>query len=403
MESENTGAGLACVSRRSLVTGAALLSAVRPAMSQAPGSYFAYVGAYTDKGRGIHLYRMDAATGRLTQLKTFSGLANPSSIALDPMRRFLYAAHEIGNYKGTTNGAVSAWSIDRSTGDLTALNDVSSGGRGPAHLSVHPAGRHVLVSNYGGGNVAVLPIQSNGSLGEATDVQAHTGPLGPRRAVYAWPGSFADSGHDAPHAHMIEADHAGRYVFSSDLGTDRIFIWKFDAANGRLVANDQPFLQALPGAGPRHFAFHPNGRWFYSINEEDSTLTFSLYDPANGTLQQRQTIGTLPDAFAGTNFTSEIMVSPDGRFVYGANRLYDTIAIFEINQSTGNVNRLAEEWTRGSYPRNFAIDPTGKFMYVLHTRSDNITVFRIEEGGRRLAFTGQFVPNGNPSHMLFLT
>jgi 6-phosphogluconolactonase (cycloisomerase 2 family) len=201
---------------------------------------------------------------------------------------------------------------------------------------------------------------------------------------------------------MIMTDPAGKYAFSADLGTDRIFIWKFDAANGKLTPNDQPFMQAIAGAGPRHFAFHPNGRWFYSINEEDSTLTFSTYDASNGTLHPKHTMTTLPDRFAGTNYTSGIIVSPDGKYVYGLNRLHDSIAIFEIDQTSGDVRRLHEEWTRGDYPRHLTIDPTAQFLYVLNQRADNIATFRIEEGGRKLTFTGQYTPLGNPNRMLFL-
>lgn len=394
---------LSAVSRRALLRGAAAFTAVRPvpAFQSGEGPFLAYVGTYTDRGKGIYLFRMNRSTGALTQVKTFENTPSPSALALHPFGTYLYAANEISNFNGTRTGSVSAFAINRSNGDLTPLNVVSSQGGGPAHLSVHPSGRYVLVSNYGGGNVAVLPIQSNGGLGDATDVQNHVGPLGPRRAVYAWPGSFAISGHDAPHAHMIESDLTGRFVLSTDLGTDRIFIWKFDAMNGKLIPNDTPFAQAIPGAGPRHLSFHPNGRWVYTVNEEDSTLTFFGYDPERGFLQPRHTVPTLPDNFAGTNFTSEIMVF--GKYVYTANRLYDTIAIFEIDPTTGDVTRVGDEWTRGSYPRNFAIDPTGSYMHVLNQRSDNAATFRLEDGGRKLTFTGQFTPIGNPSSMVFLT
>jgi 6-phosphogluconolactonase len=404
METEQRRSVAGVVSRRALLKGAAVLTAVRPGLAQeeAPSSFLAYVGTYTNKGKGIHLFRMNATTGALVELKAFES-PNPSALAFDPFKKFLYAANEVSNFNGTRNGSVSAFAVDRANGDLTLLNVVSSQGGGPAHLSVDPSGRYVLVSNYGGGNIAVLPIQGDGSLGEATDVQAHTGPLGPTRAAFGWPGSFAISGHDAPHAHMIEADPAGRFVFSTDLGTDRIFIWKFDTINGKLTPNDQPYVQALPGAGPRHFAFHPNGRWFYSVNEEDSTVTFFTYDATSGSLQARHTIATLPDGFGGTNFTSEIAVTPDGKYVYAGNRLYDTVAIFAIDPESGDIRRIGDEWTRGSYPRHFVLDPTGRFFYVLNQRSDNIATFRVEEGGARLAFTGRFTPSGNPSMMVFLT
>jgi 6-phosphogluconolactonase (cycloisomerase 2 family) len=346
---------------------------------------------------------MDPSTGGLRELAAFRDVDNPSALAFDPMRRFLYAANEIGNYKGGTTGAVSAYAVNRANGNLTFINSASSGGGGPAHVSVDPSGKYVLPANYGGGNVALLPIQPDGGVGDPTDVQALTGPLGPRRAVYGWPGSFANSGHDRPHAHMFETDPAGKYAFAADLATDRIFIFKLDTANGKLTPNDQPFLQALGGAGPRHFVFHPNSKWFYHVNEEDSTVTFSLYDASNGALQSKQTLAALPDNYAGTSYASEIGLSPDARYLYSLNRLFDSIAIFEVNQTTGELTKLGHEWTRGAYPRHFAIDPSGKFMYVLNQNSDQIATFRVEDGGRRLAFTGNFTPVGNPSMMVFLT
>ena len=400
MSIERTAGAL---SRRALLRSAAGLAAAGAAQAFQSTPQFAYVGTYTSRGRGIHLYQVDA-NGGLRQLAAFRDVDNPSALAFDPTRRFLYAANEIGNYRGGTTGAVSAYAVNRSNGNLTFINAASSGGGGPAHVSVDPSGKYVLPANYGGGNVALLPVQPDGGVDEPTDVQALTGPLGPMRAVYGWPGSFAISGHDRPHAHMFETDPAGKYAFAADLATDRIFIFRLDAANGKLIPNEnQPYLQALGGAGPRHFVFHPNSRWFYHVNEEDSTVTFSLYDASNGTLRSQQTLAALPDKFAGTAFASEIGLSPDQRYLYSLNRLYDSVAIFEVNQTTGELTKVGDEWTRGDYPRHFAIDPTGRFMYVLNQRSDHITTFRIEDGGRRLAFTGNFTPVGMPSMMVFLT
>lgn len=382
------------ISRRALFAGAGALAALRRSPAQAGRTMLAYVGTGTERGKGIHLFRADASTGALTEIKVAAETPNPTWLEFDKTGRFLYATN------ASRKGTVSAFSVDRSNGDLKFLNAVSSEGGGPTHLDV--AGSFVLVANYGGGTVAVLPIRPDGSLGPATDVKRHEGPLGPAKPVSAPPGSFAVSGHEAPHPHMIMADPGERYAFSADLGTDRIFIWKFDRAAGKLTPNDQPFVQASPGAGPRHFDFHPNGRWFYSINEEDSTLTFFLYDPSRGRLQPRRTLSTLPDGYAGTNFTSGIIVSPDGKYVYGLNRIHDSTAIFEIDQGSGDIKRVGEEWTRGDYPRHLTIDPTGKFLHVLNQRADHIATFRIESGGRRLAFTGRYTPIGDPNRMLFL-
>jgi 6-phosphogluconolactonase (cycloisomerase 2 family) len=313
----------------------------------------------------------------------------------------LYAANETATFQGTNSGSVSAFSIDRSNGHLAPLNTVSSQGAGPAHLSVHPSGKHVLVANYAGGTVAVLPIGSNGELGSATDVKEDVGTVGSTHATSAPPGSFAISGHDRPHAHMIQADPTGRFVLASDLGLDQILIWKFDIQQGTLTANNPAFVRLPPGDGPRHFAFHANGRWLYSLQEEASTLVLFDFDATRGTLTAKQTISTLPKDFTGTSFTSEVMVSPSGRFVYVANRLHDTLAVFAIGKG-GVLAWAGEVWTRGDYPRSFNIDPTGNFLYVCNQRSDVITAFRINRETGNLTFTGQYTPVGTPAIIIFL-
>jgi 6-phosphogluconolactonase len=409
---------LGAVSRRSVLKSAVVLAASRRARAAAKGIVLAYVGTYTPNGQGIHRFQVDLTTGALTQPKIFPSTTNPSWIAFDPTHNFLYAGNEISNFSGTTTGSVTAYSVNQSNGDLTALNTVTSGGSGPAHLSVDPLGKFVFVANYGGGNVAVIPIQANGSLANPTDVVNDTTAcspacaLGPTHAAKAPPGSFAISGHDAPHAHMIQADPAGNYVIANDLGLDLTIVWKLDRTTGKLTNHQK--VPSSAGAGPRHFAFHPNGRWFYSINEEASTLTFMTYDAATGTLTPQTEISTLPRAFVGTNFTSEVIVSRDGRFVYGCNRLHDTVAIFAVDGS-GRPALIGEEWTRGDYPRNCNIDPTGNYLYACNHRGDSVTIFRINDSGRNddgkhddghhghLRFTGQYVPVGSPAVITFLT
>jgi 6-phosphogluconolactonase (cycloisomerase 2 family) len=284
---------------------------------------------------------------------------------------------------------------------LTLLNTVSSHGAGPAHLSVHPSGKYVLVANYAGGTVAVLPILARGELGAATEVKHDQGPVGPAHAASAPPGSFAISGHDAVHAHMIQADPSGRFVLAADLALDRILIWRFDAARGTLSANDPPWVALPPGDGPRHFVFHPNGRWLYSLQEESSTLVTFDYDAARGALAPKQTVSSLPKGFAGTNFTSELRISPDAHFLYAANRLHDSIAWFSIGEG-GGLTFAGEEWTRGDYPRSFTIDPTGGFLYTCNQRSDAIACFRVNRQTGGLAFTGQYTPVGTPAIVVFL-
>jgi len=405
-------------SRRGLLRGAAALALSGPALGPArqnratlpSGSRLAYVGTYSSpqgpegsrgRGEGIYLFEMDPSTGALSQRELFRNGSNPSCLALDPSRTHLYAANETTTFQGTNSGSVSAFSIDRSNGHLTLLNEVSSQGAGPCHLSVHPSGRHVLVANYAGGTVAVLPIRPDGALGPASDVKPGQGTVNRTRATSAPAGSFAMSGHDRPHAHMIQADPSGEFVLASDLGLDQIFIWKFDAKKGALSANNPASAPLPPGDGPRHFAFHPNGRWFYSLQEEASTLVTFDYDGTSGRLTAKQTVSSLPKGFRGTNYTSEVMVSADGKFVYAANRLHDSIAWFSIGEA-GTLTFAGEEWTRGDYPRTFTIDPAGNFLYSCNQRGDAITTFRINRETGNLTFTGQYTPVGTPSIVIFL-
>jgi 6-phosphogluconolactonase (cycloisomerase 2 family) len=258
-----------------------------------------------------------------------------------------------------------------------------------------------MVANYFGGSVAVFPILPDGKLGPASDVKKDAGTVGPRKATNAPVGSFAISGHDMPHAHMIAADTSGRFVFSVDLGLDQIFIWKFDERTGVLSPNEPASISFPPGDGPRHFAFHPTGRWFYSLQEEASTIVHFDYDPALGRFTERKTISSLPPGFAGSSFSSEILVSADGRFVYAGNRLHDGIACFAIGE-TGELKFVGEEWTRGDYPRSFNFDPTGNFLYSCNQRADALTTFRVDKKSGALAFTDQYTPVGNPSCIVFL-
>jgi 6-phosphogluconolactonase len=393
-------------SRRGFLKASTTLAAAAtqiPAMAQSSsGQVIAYIGAYTDKGKGIHMFSVNPTDGTLTPTKVLTGIVNPSAIAFSPNKKFLYAVNEISNYNGTTNGSVTSISVDSATGDLRILNAVSSEGGGPAHVTVDPSGKWVFAANYGGGSATVLPIMPDGSLGAATDVKKISGPIGPKNAVDAPPGSFAISAHDAPHVHMVEADPGGNYVFVAELGTDRIYVYALDKTRGTLTPANPEFVQASPGAGPRHFVFHPNGRLVYAITEEGSTMMVMDYDPSSGKLTYKgQTASTLPPGFAGTNFPSGVYISPDGNYLYGLNRLYDSIVTFDVNPDGWLLNPRWT-WTRGSYPRELAVEPNGNFMYVAHSRSDNVTSFRIDKTTGNLAFTNQWVPVGNPSSIAFL-
>jgi 6-phosphogluconolactonase (cycloisomerase 2 family) len=352
-------------------------------------------------GRGIHIFDVDRSTGALTPSAVVEIGTSPSCLVVNPAGTRLYSANETDRVGADKHGSVSAFAVDRTGGRLQLLNTVGSGGAGPTYVSLHPGGRHVLVANYFGGSVAVLPIQADGRLGEASDVKVDAGAVGPTRATNAPPGSFAISGHDRTHAHMIEADRSGRFVLHADLGLDRIVVWRFDDQRGTLTPNDPPSVALPAGDGPRHLRFHPNGRWVYSIQEESSTIALFDYDPASGRLSMRQTISTLPPGFAGSSFSSEIVLSTDGRYVYAGNRLHDSIGILSVG-ADGTLTYVGEEWTRGDYPRSFTVEPAGRFLYCCNQRGDNITVFRVDAASGGLAFTGHYTGVGNPSSIAFV-
>jgi len=384
--------------------------------SEAVGPLMAYVGTFSSplgdvlptqvdlppgNGRGIHLFQVDRGTGAMTPAGIFEMGTSPGCLAVNTAGTHLYSANETDHVGENKEGTVSAFAINRANAKLDLLNTVRSGGAGPTNVSIHPSRQFLLVANYFGGSVSVLPILPDGRLGEATDVKNDAGTIGPTTAVNAPPGSFAFSGHDRTHAHMIQADPVGRFVLHADLGLDQIFVWKFDVQKGLLTPNDPPTVSLPPGDGPRHFHFHPNGKWFYSIQEEGSTLVLFDYDATTGRLASRQTISTLPPGFVGSNFCSEILVSADGKFVYAGNRLHDSIGIFSVGP-TGELTHLGDEWTRGNYPRSFNFDPTGQFLYCCNQRADNIAVFRIDGKNGGLNFTGHYAAVGNPSIIVFL-
>ncbi|AMY08965.1 6-phosphogluconolactonase [Luteitalea pratensis] len=412
------------LTRRSFVTAATGLASVAPALargatsqaSTSSGGLFAYVGTYSSppvdappgkvdlppgNGRGIHIFRVDRTTGTLTAAGVTDHYTSPSALVFDATGTHLYSTNATDLVDNGASGTVSAFTVDRTSGQLQLLNSVASGGTGPTYASVHRGGRHLLVANYAGGSVAVLPILPDGRLGPATDVKKTTGVVGPKRATHAPPGSFAISGHDTPHAHMIGTDPAGRFVIVPDLGLDRIFVWAFDANAGTLSPADPPSVALPPGDGPRHFAFHRDGRWLYAIQEEGSTIVLFDYDAERGRLSARQTISSLPAGYAGSNFCSGILISQDGRFVYAGNRLHDSVGIFAVGRD-GTLTFVDDIWTRGDYPRSMTIDPSGRFMYVCNQRADHVTAFAIDGATGRLAFTGQYTPVGNPSAIAFL-
>ncbi len=330
-----------------------------------------YVGTYTSGqggSQGIYRLRLDLASGTLTPEGQPTEAVDPSflTFSLDGTR--LYAVNETGQSRDDASGAVSAFAVDRGTGALTFLNKQPSGGAAPCHLSLDREGRHVLVANYWGGTVAVLPIDKHG--------------LGPPSALVQHDG-------EAPHPHWIHVDASGRHAIVSDLGLDALFVYGFDAARGAL-APAPARVPLAPGAGPRHLVFHPDGRHAYVINELSSTITGFVYDAGAGSLRDLQTVSTLPSGFTGANSTAEVAVSPNGRFLYGSNRGHDSLAIFAIEGATGKLSLVGHVPTRGRHPRHFAIDPTGAYVIAANRDSDNLAVFRIDRE------TGRLEPIGEP-------
>lgn len=338
-----------------------------------------YVGTYTDgASEGIYQCRMNAETGGLETMSSTSGIENPSFLALDPSGRTMYAVSETSSFGGTEGGGVFAYSIDAETRSLRALNAKPSHGGAPCYVSVTPDGRHVLVANYVGGNVAIYPIEAEGRLGESTDVEQHEGS------------SVDKNRQEGPHAHCILSDSAGAFVFAVDLGIDRVVIYRLD--RGELVRTGHTALE--PGAGPRHLTFDPTGDRAYVINELDSTVTAFAYD--DGVLEPIHTVRTLPEEFEGESYCADIHVSIDGRFVYGSNRGHDSIVVFAVEAETGRLSPIQHVGTGGSWPRNFAIDPSGRFLLAANQHSDNIVVFAIDGTSGRLEATGHALEIPSP-------
>ncbi|MEP6743515.1 MAG: lactonase family protein [bacterium] len=367
------------------LAGLAGLGLMLPALpfARVPGSKLSgellfYVGTYTTgKSEGIYLYRLKLSSGELQHVATTSHVINPSFLALAPSRRYLYAVNEVGEFAGKKSGAVSAFAFDQRTGQLRLLNQQASLGSDPCYVEVDARGRFVLVANYTGGNVSVFPVQSDGTLGEATDMKQGQGAsVNPERQ-------------EGPHAHYIALDPTNQFAYSCDLGTDKIMIFRFDQRLGKLLPGEPPWVQVKPGAGPRHLAFHPTGKYIFVLNELHSTVTAFTRDPVKGSLKELQTLTTLPKDFTGPNTGAEIVVSADGRFLYCSNRGHDSIAIFAVNPRDGVLTSIGHEFTQGKTPRNVAIDPTGTFLLAANQKSDNIVVFRVDQRTGRLSSTNQ--------------
>ena len=352
-----------------------MLTLLMASLGAQAAEYLVYAGTYSrGDSRGIYVFHFNTSNGKLSGPTLAAETLNPSFLAEHPNHRFLYAVNE----GGQGGNKVSAFAIDPKSGKLAPLNAVSSEGDGPCHLAVDATGKWLVVANYNNGTMALIPILSDGRLGEAKQVEKHTGSsANPQRQR-------------GPHAHCVVFSPDNRFLLLSDLGLDRIFIYKFDAAAGTLTPNDPPFAQLTPGAGVRHLAFHPNGRVLYSINEMGNTVTAFHYDPAKGTLDAFQYVPTLPEGFHGPSTTAEVAVNRAGTRVYGSNRGHDSIALFAVDPRHETLSPMDHTSTLGKTPRHFTLDPTGRYLLVANQDSDDITVFKVHPN------SGQLTPAGPP-------
>ena len=365
-------------------------AANEPMPSQSDNSeMLMYVGTYTrETSAGIYAYRFDLASGQTRPIGLVSEVRDPSFLAIHPGGRYLYAVTESDDFDNDGSGSVSSFAIDLNSGNVRKLNEVSSRGGWPCHLSIDSSGRMLIVANYKGGSVASFAVNPDGTLGTASSFFRHDG-----RSVH--------SRQEQPHAHSADFSADDRYAFFSDLGLDQVKVYRTDPSTASLTPHEPPYVTVEAGSGPRHFAQHPSGRFAYGLNELSSTVTMYGYVPKAGTLEVLQTISTLPAALDGENYTAEIQVHPSGRFVYASNRGHDSIAIFAVEETSGQLRPIAHAPTNGSWPRNFAIDPTGRYLLAANQNSDNITVFRIDPGTGSLEVTGNGISVDAPVCIVF--
>ena len=349
-----------------------------------------YVGTYTDKGsKGIYAYRFDPVSGESDVIGLVAETPNPSFLAVDPSHKYLYAVNEIDNFNGSRSGAVSVFAVDRTSGRLTLVQQVSSLGADPAHVSLDKTGKYLLVANYTSGNIAVFPIEKDGRLG-------------PRSAFVQHAGSSVNKERQAgPHAHEIQSSNDNQFVLTADLGLDELLVYRFNPTTGSLTPNDPAFAKISAGSGPRHFSTSPSGKFVYLVNEMASTVTVFSYTASSGKLQEQQTISTLPADFKGENTTAEISVDAQGKFLYASNRGDDSIAVFGIDPSSGKLSFMERVPTGGKTPRHFTLDPTGKWLFAANQDSNSITIFSVDPNNGRLTATSPVLQVATPVCVAF--
>lgn len=369
--------------------GTVLAQAAEPA---APNAYWTYFGTYTrGASEGIYVARFDLATGKFGEVALAAPTEDPSFLAIHPAGNHLYAVGETAEFENQATGFVRAFAIDMASGKLNRLNSQRSAGVGPCHLVVDAQGQTVLVANYGSGTVASIRIEADHQLGDVVSSHQHTGS------------SANEQRQKDAHAHSINLDAANRFAFAADLGIDQVVAYRFNPATGQLDTSDAPAaVHVPPGSGPRHFAFHPSGKFAYVINELLSTVVAFAYDADSGTLRAIQNISTLPDDNAMPSFTAEVVVHPSGNFVYGSNRGHDSIAVFQVDPATGQLTRAQVASTGGRTPRNFAIEPSGQFLFAANQDSDTVVVYRIQPDNGTLSATGENLSVPMPVCVRFL-
>jgi 6-phosphogluconolactonase len=365
----------------SLIVAAVVLFSSPADFAQKNGSsYLVYIGTYTTKqtSKGIYAYRFDSTTGQLTAIGLAGESTDPSFVAVHPSGKYLYAVNEIGEFNGAKSGAISSFAIDRKSGALKLLNQVSTHGAGPCYVSLDKSGRFVLVANYDGGSVATFVIQDDGSLSLVKGFVEHSGS------------GVDKERQEGPHAHWIGVSPDNHFALAADLGLDDVLIYKFDDVQGKLMPNNPSYAQVKPGSGPRHLAFHPNGKFAYLVSEMSSTVTAFAYSAQKGSLSALQTLPMLPADYSGVREAAEIVVHPSGKFVYASNRgTANSIAAYKIDANKGTLTPAGLFSTKGQIPRNFTIDPTGQFLLAANEDSGNIVVFKIDAATGALTPTGQ--------------
>ncbi len=354
--------------------------------------YLVYVGTYTGKGsEGIYAYKFDPVTGESSALVLAGSTDNPSFLTTDPGGRFLYAVNEFGTFQNQPTGAISVFAIDRDSDKLNLLQQVSSLGAAPAHVSLDRSSRFVMVANYNSGNYAVFPIGNDGRLGaHSAFVQDVGASVNPERQA-------------GPHAHSIQAALDNRFVLVADLGLDKVMVYRFDSKAGSLTSADPPFIRVKPGSGPRHIAFHPSGKLVYLVNEMASTVDVFTYHPTKGMLRREQTISTLPKNFKGTDTAAEIAMDGKARFLYVSNRGHDSIVVFSVSRRTGRLTPVQWISSGGKGPRDFVIDPTGKWLVAANQDSNTIVLFSIDSKSGRLTPTGRSLQIVSPVCLHFVS